>query len=65
MSCDCEQPVPTDYAPYHTMPEFDAGVADYGCGSPPLESLGGVRQQAYDRGLEYAMRVVRWNESHD
>jgi len=48
-----------EYAPYHLMPEFEYGYDDYGSGSPPLESLGGIRQQAYDRGLECAMRAIR------
>jgi hypothetical protein len=47
------------YAPYHTMPEFSAGLADYVAHRPwPVgrispNSAGG---QAYDRGSECAMR---------
>jgi hypothetical protein len=60
------RPMPTDYAPYHTMREFNEGVDDYMSGrfeNPYTDSRDGVKAQAHDRGSEYAMRVVRWNEN--
>jgi hypothetical protein len=47
-----------EYAPYHTMAAFRAGVSDYQTGRRS-ESYRGVEAQAYDRGLECGMRVVR------
>lgn len=46
-----------EYAPYHTMPEFELGLADYAAGK--LRNLDGVAGQAYDRGAECAMRLAR------
>ena len=61
------RPMPTDYGPYHTLPEFDQGITDY------MESRfhnpydGNPRQglaaQAWDRGSEYAMRVKRYSQA--
>jgi hypothetical protein len=68
MSRDCEHPVPTDYAPYHTLPAFNEGITDYmewRFNNPYTASGDGVNAQAWDRGLEYAMRVVRWNDTLD
>lgn len=47
-----------DYAPYHTMPEFEAGMEAYAKGNYrcPYQGIG---EQAWDRGLEYAMRKAR------
>ena len=49
-----------EYAPYDQMPEFVHGYDDYIGGVPPIETMGGVDQQAYDRGYEFAMKVQRW-----
>jgi hypothetical protein len=56
---DTTKPHPTDYAPYHTMSAFNEGITAYTEGryNNPFT---GVAAQAWDRGLEYAMRVVRW-----
>jgi hypothetical protein len=52
------RPMSTDYAPYHTLPAFDEGIEAYMSGrfENPYR---GVAAQAWDRGSEYAMRVVR------
>jgi hypothetical protein len=53
-----------EYAPYHTMPKFDEGFADYLAGHPRKE-FKGIAAQAYDRGQEAgsrAMRAARWIE---
>jgi hypothetical protein len=52
----------TEYAPYHTVPEFEAGFAAYATGSydcPKYDK--GYKEQAWDRGLECAMRWNRMN----
>jgi hypothetical protein len=56
------KPDPTDYAPYHTLPAFDDGITAYmdGRHDNPHD---GVAAQAWDRGLEYAMRVVRFSHT--
>ena len=57
-----KRPLPTDYAPYHTFPAFDQGIDDYMSGrfeNPYRDPKQGVAAQAWDRGSEYAMRVVR------
>lgn len=56
------QPHPTDYAPYHTLPAFDDGITDYIEGRHDNPHTG-VAAQAWDRGSEYAMRVVRFSQS--
>ena len=53
-----------EYAPYHTMPEFQQGYDHYVAGIRPLlkglcEPYSGVAGQAYDRGAEFAMRTER------
>ena len=56
------RPMPTDYAPYHTFPAFDRGIDDYMSGrfeNPYCDPRQGLAAQAWDRGSEYAMRVVR------
>jgi hypothetical protein len=57
------QPQPTDYAPYHTLPAFNDGIADYMEGRYDNPHDDGVAAQAWDRGSEYAMRVVRFSQS--
>jgi hypothetical protein len=57
-----------EYRPYDTLPAFDRGFADYergyygnpfdGCRNPGA----GVNAQAWDRGLECAMK---WNNRRD
>jgi hypothetical protein len=52
--------MPADYAPYHVLPAFDEGIDDYMSGR--FENPHGttsVAAQAYDRGSEFAMRVIR------
>ena len=58
--------MPQDYSPYDTLPAFDRGIDDYISGrfeNPYTDPRDGVKAQAWDRGSEYSMRVVRWNES--
>lgn len=57
------RPTPTEYAPYHTLPAFDQGISDYMEGR--MRHLDGVAGQAWDRGAEYAMRVIRWSDRRD
>jgi hypothetical protein len=66
---DCEKParpMPEDYRPYHQLPAFDEGITDYMEGryrNPYDSPFDGVAAQAWDRGSEYAMRVVRYSNS--
>jgi hypothetical protein len=64
---DLEQiprPMPQDYAPYHRLPAFDEGVTDYTEGRHDNpHGTTSVAAQAWDRGSEYASRVVRWTEA--
>jgi hypothetical protein len=60
------RPMPEDYEPYNTLPEFDQGISDYMEGrydNPYTDPRDGVKAQAHDRGSEYAMRVVRFSGS--
>ncbi len=51
------------YAPYHTMPAFEAGYKAYNEGCNTLCPYGDtVDGQAWDRGAECAMRHARWRE---
>lgn len=55
-----------EYAPYHTLPKFDEGFADYLAGRFGKEYQD-VDGQAYDRGMEAgikAMRAARWIEQN-
>ena len=46
-----------EYAPYHKMNAFWAGVMDYQCGRTDKDpKYSSAERQAYDRGMEYAMR---------
>jgi hypothetical protein len=59
------RPMPTDYAPYHTLPAFDEGIDDYMSGqfeNPYADPRDGVKAQAWDRGSKYCMRVIRWTD---
>jgi hypothetical protein len=48
------------YAPYHKMPAFEAGVSSYGQGNYKSSyGQGTPDQQAWDRGMEYAMNRER------
>jgi hypothetical protein len=64
---DPNRPMPTDYRPYDQLPAFDEGIDDYMSGrySNPYDSKPreGVNAQAWDRGSEYAMRVVRYSQA--
>jgi hypothetical protein len=56
-----KRPMPQDYRPYHTFPAFDEGITDYMSGR--FENPHGttsVAAQAWDRGSEFASRVVRF-----
>ena len=57
---DTTVPQPADYAPYHEREAFQRGYDAYSRG----ECIGpyspdSADGQAYDRGLEYAMRLSR------
>jgi hypothetical protein len=57
--------MPSDYRPYDQFPEFNEGITDYMEGrhnNPHGNSS--VAAQAWDRGSEYAMRVVRRSNKH-
>jgi hypothetical protein len=59
------RPMPEDYTPYHQLPTFDEGIEDYMSGrydNPYTDPRDGVKAQAWDRGSEYSMRVVRWTD---
>jgi hypothetical protein len=61
-----KQPMPSDYRPYDQFPEFNQGIDDYMNGvyeNPYTDPRDGVKAQAHDRGSEYAMRVLRYNNS--
>lgn len=56
-----------EYAPYDTLVEFAEGYAAYGFTSVnPYDGSQhkGYKAQAFDRGLECAMRVQRWNDQN-
>jgi len=56
-------PHPEDYRPYNVMPEFMTGYRAYCHGNYRCpHNLNSVATQAWDRGLDYAMRLSRWNE---
>ena len=59
--------IKAEYAPYHTMIEFEQGYADYMAGKVPAFDIPGVAAQAYDRGGNAAMQVLaaaRWVETN-
>jgi hypothetical protein len=57
-------PHPEDYRPYNTLPAFMEGYHAYSKGNWMRGGAGdSVEQQAWDRGLDYAMRLNRWNKS--
>lgn len=47
------------YAPYDKMAAFEEGYRAYMEGRVPAHAIGGVEGQAYDRGAEAAMRVLK------
>jgi hypothetical protein len=55
------RPRPKDYKPYSHRKEFFQGVHAYrdGVNVNPYDS-DSVEAQAWDRGLEYGMRMFRW-----
>jgi hypothetical protein len=62
-----KRPMPEDYAPYHQLAAFDDGIDDYMEGrydNPYTDPRDGVAAQAWDRGSEYAMRVVRHSNGY-
>jgi hypothetical protein len=57
-----QKPMPMDYAPFHTMFEFDAGIIAYmerQYRNPYKEPQQRLAAQAWDSGLNYAIRVIR------
>ena len=60
------QDIAAEYAGYHTMPAFKAGVRDHddfaNHGDRRACSYSGVAEQAYDLGFEAAMRVRQHNK---
>jgi hypothetical protein len=51
-----------EYRPYHEMPAFQKGAEDYMDGNyacPYAEPHQGLQAQAWDRGLECAMRFTQ------
>ncbi len=57
MSKTVEQ-IKAEYAPYNNHPMFERGYDDY-MGNHKYLAFTGVQAQAYDRGMEAAMRVQR------
>lgn len=60
--------IKSQYAPYDKMIEFSIGMGAYqnGCYEAP-KGFSGVQQQAFDRGLEAAMKIrqaARWVEQN-
>jgi hypothetical protein len=53
----CE--IADDYRPYNTIPAFYLGIADYQTGIFERHYARDLDQQAWDRGLECAMRFER------
>jgi hypothetical protein len=61
-----KRPMPADYAPYDQFPEFNEGITAYMNDvheNPYTDLRDGVKAQAWDRGSEFAMRVVCYNNS--
>jgi hypothetical protein len=54
-----------EYAPYHSLPEFNVGFRDYLNGELCDTAHRGVEQQAYDRGYEAGMRVTKFARKLD
>ena len=49
-----------DYAPYHLLEAFEAGVYAYRCNNHwSRHCYKGLEAKAYDRGCEFAMRIAR------
>jgi hypothetical protein len=60
-----KRPMPEDYRPYHQLSAFDEGIDDYMSGrfvNPYTGKWDGLAAQAWDRGSEYCMRVMRWTD---
>jgi hypothetical protein len=57
----------SEYAPYDKMPAFEKGIRDYQDRSyePRACHFSGADEQAYDRGLECAMRMQRQEDWTD
>lgn len=54
-------PLASDYAPYPKFPAFTQGVMAYACNSYTCPySANSVEGQAWDRGLEYGMKINQW-----
>lgn len=57
------KPERADYYPYDRFPAFNDGIAAYQHGDIASQPHGtsSTSAQAYDRGMEYAMRCERWD----
>jgi hypothetical protein len=56
-------PLASGYAPYTKHPAFTQGVAAYAAGAYASPYAGNsVEAQAWDRGLEFAMKLNQWQE---
>ncbi len=51
--------IKAEYAPYHKMDAFEHGFSDYNMRQSTTIPYRDVWAQAYDRGRECAMRVMR------
>ena len=64
-----KRPMPSDYQPYDQFPEFNEGITAYMQGQhenpyglDPAKPYDGVAAQAWDRGAEYASRIIRFSD---
>lgn len=53
------QAIKAEYAPYNTHPQFEQGYNDYMAGTTRISSPDQVSGQAYDRGMNAALKVRR------
>ena len=54
--------IKSEYAPYDKMPEFSFGMWAYRATKYEMpKGFTGVQQQAFDRGMEIAMRITKAN----
>lgn len=58
-----EATIRASYAPYNTMPAFEEGFRAYTRGTSSQYWNVGVDAQAFDRGMECAMRLGRQGEA--
>ena len=53
------QQIAAEYAPYNSHPAFDKGAEAFMAGTYACPFADGVSIQAWDRGMEAAMRYAR------